>query len=168
MSIIRGWFNYILWHQRRSPRKIEYLEKYCKNRCLEFNINKTKVIIFNKTGRLIVDKFVIGEEAIECVKQYKYLGIVLSNTGKFTEARKILYEKALKASFKLYKDLKNASPSVKTLFHIFDHTKKPIALYGFENWGIRNLTNKRKPLSLYCRRLMPFSGAYRSSLWTYC
>jgi hypothetical protein len=48
------------------------------------------------------------------VKQYKYSGIVLSNTGEFTEARKILYEKAFKASFKLYKYLKNASPSVKT------------------------------------------------------
>jgi len=63
---------------------LNILEKYCKDRCLEFNINKTKAIIFNKTGRLFVDKFVIGEEAIECVKQYKYLGIVLSNTGKFT------------------------------------------------------------------------------------
>ena len=83
------------------------------------------------------------------MKQYKYSGIVLSNTGEFTEARKILYEKALKASFKLYKYLKNASPSVKTLFHIFDHTIKPIALYGCENWGILNLTKKRKSLSLY-------------------
>jgi hypothetical protein len=67
------------------------------------------------------------------VKQYKYSGIILSNTGEFTEARKILYEKALKASFKLYKYLKNASPSVKTLFHIFDHTIKPIALYAHFN-----------------------------------
>lgn len=83
------------------------------------------------------------------MKQYKYFGIVLLNTGKFTEAGKILYDKALKASFKLYKDLRNASPSVKTLFHIFDHTIKPIALYGCENWGILNLTKKRKSLSSY-------------------
>ena len=54
-----------------------------------------------------------------------------------------MFNKALKASFKLYKDLKNADPPIKTLLHLFDHMIKPIVLYGVEIWGLK------KNLELY-------------------
>ena len=74
---------------------------------------------------------------------------MFTNTGNFGEARKILYEKGLKASFKLYRDLKSASPSIQSWLHIFDHTIKLIVSYDCENWGIINLTQKRKNQSLF-------------------
>ena len=40
-----------------------------------------------------------------------------------------------KKSFNLYK------PKIKTLLHIFDHTVKPVLLYGSEVWGT-SLVNK--------------------------
>jgi hypothetical protein len=58
--------------------KLEILHQYCKDWCLKVNIKKTKVVIFNKTGRLI-----LGSEVIECVNRYKYLGIMLSASGNF-------------------------------------------------------------------------------------
>jgi hypothetical protein len=45
---------------------------------MNININKTKVIIFNKSGRLITRNFNINNQNIECVKTYKYLGIMLA------------------------------------------------------------------------------------------
>ena len=64
-------------------------------------------------------------------------------------ARKSLYDKGLKACFKLYKDLKTSSPPIKTILHVFDHTIKPLILYGCENWCITQITEKRKNLSLF-------------------
>ena len=116
---------------------------------MDINIDKTNVIIFNNTGKILTEDFIIGNHIIECVKHYKYLGIVLSNTGKYTEAKAKLYPKALKASFKLYRDMKSTSPSIKSLLHIFDHTIKPIVLYGCENWGMLHLTAKRKKSNLF-------------------
>ena len=103
---------------------------------MEINVKKTKIIIFNRSGRLLNENFNVGNNSIECVKQYKYLGIVIQNTGNFNEARKQLFQKGQKASFKLYKDLKSSNPPIKTLLHLFDHCIQPIVTYGCENWGV--------------------------------
>ena len=102
---------------------------------MKININKTKVINFNKSGRLITRNFNINNQSIECAKAYKYLGIMLTASGKFQEAQKVLFNKAMKASYKLYKEVNSLSPNVNTVLHLFDHTICPILLYGYENWG---------------------------------
>ena len=58
--------------------KLDHLHKYCKEWCLKVNINKSKVIVFNKTGRVINHNFKIDPENLECVNKYKYLGVILS------------------------------------------------------------------------------------------
>ena len=129
--------------------KLDILHDYCNEWCLEVNIKKTKVIIFNNSGRLMKETFYLGNDIIECVKQYRYLGLTLENNGKFTEAKKQLYQKSLKACFKFYRDVKSANPSIKTFLHIFDHCIKPMVLYGCENWSIINVTPKRRNLPLF-------------------
>jgi hypothetical protein len=54
-----------------------------------------------------------------------------------------LLQKSLKACFKLQKCLFSASPSVSTYLHLYDHTIKPILLYGSEIWGMFD-TNSAK------------------------
>jgi hypothetical protein len=44
--------------------------------------------ICNRTGRLLTESFNIGDKSIECVKQYKYLGLVIQNNGNVNEAKK--------------------------------------------------------------------------------
>jgi hypothetical protein len=65
------------------------------------------------------------------------LSLTLDPMGK-------LFQKGMKANFKLYRDMKSADPSIKTFLHIFDHCIKAIVLYGCENWGVFNITQKRK------------------------
>lgn len=129
--------------------KLDIIHNYCNEWCLEVNSNKTKIIIFNNNGKILQDDFHIGTDNLECVKQYKYLGIVIENTGKFNEARKQLFQKSVKACFKLYRDLKSSNPSIKTYVHLFNHCIKPIITYGCENWAVNILTPKRQLLSLY-------------------
>ena len=115
---------------------LEKLEAYCKRWCLDININKTKTIVFNKTGKLLPYKFYFDGELIENVKTYKYLGVVFAASGSFSHARTDLYKRALKAFFKLISIFGDLSPDIDTSLHIFDHTVKPILLYGSEIWGL--------------------------------
>ena len=127
-------------------KQLDILDTYCKDWCLTVNINKTKIIIFNKTGRLIKDNFILDGQEIDCITRYMYLGIIISASGKYGEARKILYNNALKGSFKLMKDLSGLNPSIHAIVHLFDHTITPIALYGSEIWGILNMSEKEKKI----------------------
>jgi adenine-specific DNA methylase len=47
------------------------------------------------------------------------VSLIIENTGKFNEARKQLFQKGMKANFKLYRDMKSTDPSIKTFFTHF-------------------------------------------------
>lgn len=61
----------------------------------------------------------------------------------------MLHNKALKASFKLYKDVKSIDPPVKSLLHLFDHMIKPISIYNSEIWGTVSERKQKKNMDLY-------------------
>ena len=111
------------------------LEKYCDLWCLDINIDKTKVIVFNKSGKILNYNFSFNCHSIENVQTYKYLGVLFSASGTFSHAKLDLYNRGLKAFFKLKSIFGNLAPNVNTCLHIFDHTVKPILLYGCEVWG---------------------------------
>jgi hypothetical protein len=119
--------------------KLNSLAKYCDEWCLQLNPSKTKVLVFSKAGRLIKNqKFTFSEHDIECVQHCKYLGIYVSASGNFSFAQSELYKKSLKAYFKLQKDFLSHNPNIGTSIHVFDHTIRPILLYGSEIWGSFN------------------------------
>ena len=129
----------ILFYCQGLQTKLNSLAKYCDEWCLQLNPSKTKVLVFNKAGRLIENhKFTFSEHYIECVQHCKYLGIYVSASGNFCFAQSELYKKSLKAYFKLQKYLLSLNPDIDTSIHVFDHTIKPILLYGSEIWGSFN------------------------------
>ncbi len=63
------------------------LNEYCKKWLLTVNINKTKVMVINKGGRLHDNlKFTLDNETLDVVKEYKYLGLLLNNSGSFVKS----------------------------------------------------------------------------------
>ena len=120
---------------------IDKLSSYCNNWGLEVNLNKTKCMTFNALGRIPNYQFSYKNTLIENVRHISYLGVTISASGHFTEAKNTLYNKSLKAYFKLCKSFGESKPKISTFFHIFDHTVKPVILYGSEIWGTFN-TNK--------------------------
>ena len=105
---------------------------------MEINTDKTKSLVFNSTGRLFPVTFMIDNQLIEKVKQYRYLGVMLNASGSFSDAKEELYKRGLKALFKMYKCFEGHKPKIKTLLHVFDHTVKIILTYGSEVWGTFN------------------------------
>ena len=86
--------------------KLDLLQAFCEDWCLSINIDKTKVVIFNKAGRLINSQsYSIFNKTISCTTTYKYLGILFSASGTFTPAKKQLYDKSVKALYSLKRNI---------------------------------------------------------------
>ena len=80
---------------------LNILYSYCCDWGLHIDIEKTKSLVSNNTGRLEKDIFRINNIPIDRTRVYKYLGILFSINGNFTDARIDLHSRGLKASFKL-------------------------------------------------------------------
>ena len=88
---------------------------------------------------------------MEYVREYVYLGSVLVPSSTFTEATNKLYQKALKAMHRLSRLLDQDVQNVQTMLYAFDHTIKPILLYGAEVWGPMTASKLSKEFDLETR-----------------
>ena len=111
---------------------VDILERYCKLWGLTINIKKTKIMIFNKSGRLIspINDIILNGVPIEVTQTYCYLGIVFVPSGKFKIASDELRKKALRSFFKLKSAVSRENLSVTALFKLFDALVLPVLSYG--------------------------------------
>ena len=103
---------------------------------LQCNSKKTKILIFNKSGRVLKGySFFLAGTQLEIAEYYQYLGIKLRPSGSFTAAAEELSAKARRAWFSIssiiYKDKRI---TVERAFQLFDSLVSPVALYGCELW----------------------------------
>ena len=119
------------------------LEDFCTKWNLKFNIYKTKAIFCNKSGRILKGyNFLFGNNMIELVNEYKYLGIYFRSSGVFTQGIKYLCNKALKAIFCIRKALMSDGMNAGRYVTLFNHCVKSILLYGSEVWSLDFIINK--------------------------
>ena len=80
--------------------KLNLLHEYCKKWKLNINLSKTKIVEFNKTGKLNHKlNFTSGENNIKVENKYDYLGITLQSSLSFTNAKETIYKKRIKSMF---------------------------------------------------------------------
>ena len=83
---------------------LDILKDYCERWILGVNVNKTKVMIFQKRGggtnRRNV-KIDYNGVNIVIVNKFTYLGVVFTSGGSFSETHDALAGQALEAIFKL-------------------------------------------------------------------
>ena len=117
-------------------QSLDLLELYCQNWALTINLQKTKVMIFQKRFRSqdVMPKFSLGTNHIEYCTHYTYLGIKLSTTGNFNQAINELREKARRAFYAIKKNLQTDIP-IPIWLKLIECVIEPIALYGSEVWG---------------------------------
>ena len=103
---------------------------------LSVNISKTKVIVFNKSGKILKDyKFSLDRQTIDMVQSYCYLGIDISASGSFGQAISNLDDKAGKAMFPLNDTIFKFDLDFKKSIDLFHRLIAPIVLYGCEIWS---------------------------------
>ena len=127
---------------------LKCLELYTNENGLKLNIEKTKCMIFNKTGRLIRKHFTFKGEKLENTRGYKYLGFLLTPSGEITSGLKDLKDRAMRAYQKL-KNMLNLHFRNNPIISItlFDSLIKPILLYGSDFWGCLKMP-KNNPIEI--------------------
>ena len=107
------------------------LERYTEKWDMKLNKKKTKVLIFQKQGKMPKVDIKFQGETLEQVAQYKYLGTIISRNGTFTLNTKYLKGKGLRARYLVTKTVgTNGKPS--TIIKIFEKMVEPILLYNCE------------------------------------
>ena len=108
---------------------------YCDTWKLNINLTKTKIIIFGKNNTRNVRPFKIGNEIIEIVQEYKYLGVYFTSNGLFTRTKAHIIEQVNKAMFARLRKIKTLDLPYDIQIELFDKTIKPILLYAIEIWS---------------------------------
>ena len=131
-----------------SYYKTEYSFQYIKHVCQIFSkisqFHCTSITVLLKCRLHITHSYTwpkcehnfrIGNEVIDVVQNYTYLGTRITSSGNFTLSLEHLRQKALHALFSLrwHTDLNGLKPSLAC--KIFDSMISPILTYNSEVWG---------------------------------
>lgn len=134
---------------------LDNLYQYCKKWKLTFNIDKTKIVVFRKGGKLSQnEKWTFNGDEIEIVSTFNYIGIVLSSGGSFAKATSTLSGKALKATNALFSITKNKEVPLDIMFNLFDTFVGSVLNYGCEIWGFSRADNIERVHRKFCKWLI--------------
>ena len=116
---------------------LDNLESYCTKWKLEINMEKTKVILFNRQGSLIKKhKFTYKLNHIDIAREYKYLGFIFTCSGSTNAGITNLINQAKKAWFSIQYYLSvSKNKNIDIYLKLFDSKVKPILLYACEAWA---------------------------------
>ena len=90
----------------KSPEGLQnclnHLDEYCQSWDLNVNIDKSKAMIFNSSGRVLQNRtFLYCKKELQLVQSFTYLGITFSSSASFKKAYQRLGDKACKEMYPL-------------------------------------------------------------------
>ena len=121
--------------------KLNNLAQFARDKDLTVNAKKSKIMIFNKGGKLIKEHLNIGGTQLEVVPSYTYLGIDIPTNGSFTPGMAKMNNKAKKAMMPLYTTIMQFNLPFRKALKLFQTYVEPILLYNAENFT--TLTEKQ-------------------------
>ena len=146
---------------------LNHLSEYTKINGMKINSDKTKSMIFNKSGKIFRRTFTVGNERIFTTSSYKYLGFLVTPSGEIFSGLKNLKDRALKAYYKLKKTMGTyfrLYPIV--TLHLFDTLIKPILLYNSDFWGCLKLPSNNPIENTHMRFSKDLLGVQRQTNWS--
>ena len=114
---------------------LNLIKQYCDRWRLDLNIKKCKVVIFSRGKVRKMPHFFLGNEELEVVSDFLYLGLKLNYNNRMHVAQKDLCDRASRAMFSLMKKYNDLSLPVDLMLDLFDKTVLPVLTYGCEIWG---------------------------------
>ena len=134
------------------------VETYCEEDKLIINTDKTKCMIFNKTGRLLRNKFHLSGVGLENERSYKYLGFLFTPAGEIKSGLHDLRGRAFKAFMKLRNQMGSSFNQTPVItLDLFDTMIKSILLYSSDFWGCLKLP-KENPIEkfamMFCKQIL--------------
>lgn len=112
---------------------------YCSTWDLTVNTSKTKVVIFSRGKVTNNPVFEFGNDNLEIVEDYVYLGVTFNYNGLFHKAIQKQISQARRAMFSLASKAYKLSLPLDMHCELFDKLVVPVLLYGCEIWGYQKL-----------------------------
>ena len=114
--------------------EIVIMTEWCRKHNLLLNVKKTKEIVFDFRKRQnVINQICIGNDGVEIVNKYKYLGTVICGDLKWTDNIKEQVKKANKRLYFLRK-LKEFSVDTKILNLFYTSVIQSVAVFGLIIW----------------------------------
>ena len=120
---------------------LDSVKNYCSANSLKINLTKTKVIIFARGKVRNLPEFFYGDEKVEIVDDYIYLGVTFNYNGSFAKAIEKQISQARKAMFSMLTKARRLQLPVDLQIELFEKTVVPVLLYGCEVWGCANISD---------------------------
>ena len=149
--------------QEGLQRTMTRLEQTAKLYDMKINVKKTKVMRISRHGGGSVT-IVIGGQQVEQVKQFQYLGTIISENGYcIAEVKKRIA--MAKEAFKKHREILTKSLSINVRKRIVKAMVWPVALYGGECWTLKkDVTDRLKAFEMWVwRRLERVSWTEKCS-----
>ena len=117
-----------------SPESLQLmlndLETFCNQSYLRINVEKTKVMIFEKSRRTTFHDFYICDEKIEVVSSFKYLGLNFFENGKWLNTQKKIADNANSAMYNLFSIFSRYVFNPSDKCKLFDSLVLPVLSYA--------------------------------------
>ena len=116
---------------------LDSLSIYCKMWGITVNTNKTKYMAFKRGGKIgKLDRWSYENCLLETVNKFKYLGFILSSSGKFAQSILSIADQGRIALFNMKSSINSyADLDVKTKLKLFNCLILPILENACEVWG---------------------------------
>ena len=140
------------------------LALYTRKNGMEINTDKTKIMIFNKTGKFFRRTFKFYNKNIFTTNSYKCLGFIVTPSGEITSGLKDFKDRALRAYFKLKSSMGHyfrLYPGV--TISLFDALIKPILLYVSDFWGCLKMPTNNPIENTHMRFCKDLLGVQRQT-----
>ena len=96
----------------------------------------------------------LGENELEIVDDYKYLGFSLKYNGNLSTGICEIKNQASRAMYSLINKAKKLNLAIDIQLQLFDSLVLPIALYGCEVWGCKETDIMEKLHLQFCKMLL--------------
>ena len=130
--------------EKHFQNLLNYFANYCRQWHLKINNSKTKIMIFGGNARSNNKMFTLDGCVVEIVKEFKYLGVLFTQNGRFVQNIKKLSDLACKAMYLLKRRIVNFHLPIDCQLKLFDQTVVPILLYGCEVYGFETIYSIEK------------------------
>ena len=139
--------------------KIKALEEYFASLSLSVNIDKTKILVFQKGGRISRKlNFEYNGTRLEIVSKYTYLGVVFSSSGKFVNAAVEFKKSGCQAIGAIWKVLtKGKINEWDSFIKLYNACIKPTALYCADIWAPKYLNSLERVQLHFFKKLLTMS-----------
>ena len=133
---------------------LEGLYNYCNEWDLKVNTLKTKVVIFSKGKIRKKPVFKFGNETVQIVDDYVYLGCIFNYNGRYTKAINERVNQGRRAMFGLLSKKNQLNLPLDITCELFDTLVTPVLLYACEVWGFENINAIETLHVKFCKMLL--------------